>query len=62
MRKSELFFEIITSVLVALIFIGAFVLNHSALGKIGTIIVVLLESINMIRVILKYRSSKKSGQ
>jgi hypothetical protein len=62
MKKSELFFEIITSVLVALIFIGAFVLNHSALGKIGTIIVVLLESINMIRVILKYRSSKKSGQ
>lgn len=62
MKKSELFFEIITSVLVALIFIGVFVLNHSALGKIGTIIVVLLESINMIRVILKYRSSKKSGQ
>lgn len=62
MKKSELFLEIITSVLVALIFIGAFVLNHSALGKIGTIIVVLLESINMIRVILKYRSSKKSGQ
>ncbi len=62
MKKSELFFEIITSVLVALIFIGAFVLNHSALGKIGAIIVVLLESINMIRVILKYSSSKKSGQ
>ncbi len=62
MKKSELFFEIITSVLVALIFIVAFVLNRSAIGSIGTIIIVLLDGINIIRVILKYRSSKKSGQ
>lgn len=62
MKKLELFFEIITSIIVALIFIGAFLLHHSAIGRIGTIIVVFLESINMIRVILKYRSSKKSGQ
>lgn len=62
MKKSELFFEIITSVIVALIFIGAFVLNHSAIGSIGTIIVVLLDIINIIRVILKYRSSKKPVQ
>lgn len=59
MKKSELIFEIITSVLVALIFIVAFVLNRSAIGRIGTIIIVLLDGINIIRVILKYRSSNK---
>ena len=56
MKKSELIFEIITSVIVA------FVLNRSAIGSIGTIIIVPLDGINIIRVILKYRSSKKSGQ
>lgn len=59
MKKSELIFEIITSIIVALIFIGAFLLHHSAIGRIGTIIIVLLDGINIIRVILKYRSSNK---
>lgn len=59
MKKSELIFEIITSIIVALIFIVAFILHRSAIGSIGTIIIVLLDGINMIRVILKYRSSNK---